>query len=244
MRFRILSPRMRSDKMHGKLQFFSATMLAVLLCACNPHWQLRTRQVKNELPRDKPATIAMLRVREDAVIEPRTEADKKRTAWIDAQLRAIGTLQADTHTSPVVFARVDNQKDPIRVADPEKSQSKDLIVLWLNKDGRIVVAEEIPWSESGDWYNTYTHYFDDQGRTIAFERYSGFFSPERKENSIYYFDSMYRLIKKTYKLTNFDGSPARKPADDELYYHFKYWIYPLWASMAKEISLPINPAMH
>jgi hypothetical protein len=47
----------------------------------------------------------------------------------------------------------------------------------VRKSGGLPVAlVAVPVSESGDWHNQYTHYFNDRRCTVAFERYSGFFN--------------------------------------------------------------------
>lgn len=96
------------------------------------------------------------------------------------------------------------------VANPDSwsKYTTTSLLLVKNSQNRILAIDETPVSESGDWYNTYTHYFDENGNTIAFKRYSGFFNGcpgLAKETSFYYFDHDGILVRKDYQLVDRDG---------------------------------------
>lgn len=48
--------------------------------------------------------------------------------------------------------------------------------LLIDNNGRLRLASEFPFSESGDWSIRLTHYFDTSGKTFAFERHANFFN--------------------------------------------------------------------
>ena len=77
----------------------------------------------------------------------------------------------------------------------------------LNK-ATLVFAS--PTSESGDWDIAYVHYFDENGRIIAFERRTGFFNSECTDEAAHetvccYYDPAFKEILRTYKLTDNNG---------------------------------------
>lgn len=83
----------------------------------------------------------------------------------------------------------------------------------LGDRGQVLMHELIPTSESGDWSATYTHYFDDRGRTILFKFYSGSFNSGcadiLKITQQYYFDDKFNLIKKVITYTDKDSRPIQ-----------------------------------
>jgi hypothetical protein len=119
----------------------------------------------------------------------------------------------------------------MRVENPDSwpDYTTTSLVIYRDSHGDIKAVEEAPVSESGDWYNNYTHYFDNDGRTIGFKRYSGFFigcpTSPAKETSVYLFDGNQNLIYKDYLLTDADGNKIN-PRDCEVFmYRHKYSIF-------------------
>jgi hypothetical protein len=50
------------------------------------------------------------------------------------------------------------------------------INLWVDGEGRPAALVEAPVSESGDWFAEFTHWFGEDGRTVAFEWRASSFS--------------------------------------------------------------------
>lgn len=76
-------------------------------------------------------------------------------------------------------------------------------VVLMRENGTIAAFQQAPIGASGDWFNTYTHYYDGEGNTLAFKRYSSFFngcpSSPSNETSTYYYQE-HKLIAKDYSL--------------------------------------------
>ena len=127
---------------------------------------------------------------------------------------------------------------PDRNSWPDYTVTSYLVL--YDESGRIVAFEETPTSESGDWSNTYTHYFDQKGTTIAFKRYSGFFmgcpASVSKETSVYYYGKKHQLIQKEYTLVNEESVPIN-PKKCEFMYRHEYKIYDSWDELAKKIGI-------
>ena len=93
--------------------------------------------------------------------------------------------------------------------------------------GQIVSVSEFPFSESGDWNIIFTHYFDKDGKTFAFERQSNFFNSICTDGVAYetraeFYNSDFQLIDKTYKLVDEKNKPLQKDSCQFPYdYEFK-----------------------
>ena len=97
---------------------------------------------------------------------------------------------------------------------------------------------------SGDWTITYTYYFDAVGRTVAFQRYSGFFNGcdfgLARETSVYEYAATGSLVLKEYTLTDSDGVPKPTTAC-QFMYRYPYSIYASWRAYAHAMGLPDAP---
>jgi hypothetical protein len=85
------------------------------------------------------------------------------------------------------------------------------------KDNRdsIISVQEIPFSESGDWYLTLTHYFTQNGLTFAFQKEFNFFNSIctegiAHEKEILYFNAQFRQIERVYRITDDKNQPLNK----------------------------------
>lgn len=79
--------------------------------------------------------------------------------------------------------------------------------IFRDSSKHIVAIIESPYSQSGDWFLTLTHYFDKSGQTFAFERQTNFFNSGCTEGVAYetkteFFNSDFRLIRNEYKLVD------------------------------------------
>jgi hypothetical protein len=95
--------------------------------------------------------------------------------------------------------------------------------------GRIILVSLIPFSQSGDWSITYTHYFDEKGNTYAFRKQTNVFDSEVKGGVIYetllkYYDVNFNILKKTYTLQDKSGKPIKNNGHVDIY-QYKYGIY-------------------
>jgi hypothetical protein len=85
--------------------------------------------------------------------------------------------------------------------------------------GHIVAILESPYSESGDWYIAYVHYFDNDGKTFAFSKQTNFFNSGctegvAYETSIEYYDNDFKQVSKEYKLVDEKDSAINKSKCD------------------------------
>jgi hypothetical protein len=95
-----------------------------------------------------------------------------------------------------------------------------------------------------EWNVEYRHYFDAQGHTAFFRRYSGFFdgcawglAKETLERS---YSPQFEVADETYTITNDEGSP-QDSTRCEFNYRFPYQVYPTWPEAATALQLPLTP---
>jgi hypothetical protein len=91
-----------------------------------------------------------------------------------------------------------------------------------DSSGAIVLTSEIPFSQSGDWHISVTHYFDKNGKTFAAERQSNFFNSgctqgvAYETNTIFY-NNAFAIAGKEYKLVDEKDKPLKKDSCAFLY---------------------------
>jgi hypothetical protein len=117
----------------------------------------------------------------------------------------------------------------------------DVFLVVQDEDRLPLALLEEPISCSGDWNNHYIHYFDANGRTVAFERYSGFFNGcdfgVAREMSVTYYGPKGIVIAREYRLEDEKGD-EHKDAKCDFMYRYPYAIYKDWASAAAALGLP------
>ncbi len=134
---------------------------------------------------------------------------------------------------------------------PELTITSYIVVLRPN--GAVAALQEVPVSESGDWNNGYTHYFDETGQTIAFERNSSFFNacdeltPPLDENSVTTETSTYyyrngKLIAKDYSFEGVINKKTRPINSAKCTFHYRhpYKIYPQWEQVRKAVGITLD----
>lgn len=86
----------------------------------------------------------------------------------------------------------------------------------------ILAITESPYSQSGDWFITLTHYFDKYGQTFAFERQTNFFNSGCTEGVAYetkteFYNSDFQLINNEYKLVDETEKDLNKDSCTSMY---------------------------
>lgn len=106
--------------------------------------------------------------------------------------------------------------------------------------GTPLILIEAPASPR-EWNVEYRHYFNAEGRTVFFRRYSGFFdgcewgmAKELLERS---YTATGEVAEETYKLTDDYGSP-QDSTRCQFSFHFPYEVYPTWQEAAAKLQLP------
>jgi hypothetical protein len=128
----------------------------------------------------------------------------------------IDTLFRHSTDKLIVLAKLTDIDEPILIKNgnfPDNVETSYNIL----KDslGNTLTVSEFPFSESGDWSITFTHYFDKDGKTFAFERQTNFFNSICTDGVAYetrteFYGSDFQLIDKTYKLVDKENRTLQK----------------------------------
>lgn len=127
-----------------------------------------------------------------------------------------------------------------RGAEWPTDTTDSFVVAFHENDGPSALLE-VPSSCSGDWRNEYTHYFDSSGRTVAFERFSGFFNGcdvyPVHEVSVTYYTGSGTVLAREYRLEDAQGREI-SPTSCEFMYRDPYVVHRDWTTAARAAGLP------
>ncbi len=148
------------------------------------------------------------------------------------QKTIIDTLFSRSNDKLIVLVLLTDNKEPIKVKNgkfPDNVQTTFNIL--KDSTGHIVTISEFPFSESGDWDIIYTHYFDKDGKTFAFERNTSFFNSlcTYDDDGIAYetltefYNKNFQLIDKTYRLVD-EKDRSLKKDSCQFPYDYEYKI--------------------
>lgn len=168
-----------------KLTFFMLTIFVGLISACNSSV-------------DKTNTSSNSRLLSEPDITERLKYQKS----------AIDTLFRHNKDKLIVFAKLTNGEKPIAIQSGEYPDKVEISYHILKDSlGHIATISEFPFSESGDWHISFTHYFDKDGKTFAFERQTNFFNSICTDGVAFetrteFYGKDFRLIEDLYKLVD------------------------------------------
>jgi len=143
------------------------------------------------------------------------------------QKQIIDTLFNHSKDKLIVLAKLTDNNEPISIQDGNFPDNVETTFNILKDSlGHILTVSEFPFSESGDWDITFTHYFDKNGKTFAFERQTNFFNSICTRGVAYetrteFYNSDFQLIDKTYKLVDKKNKTLQKDSC-QFPYDFEY----------------------
>jgi len=131
-----------------------------------------------------------------------------------------------------IFAEVEDEPTQyVEVKDTNNWPENTITAINViyDEDKKPLAYIEIPISESGDWYNVYGNYYNQEGKITVFKRYSGFFNSEcvdsvLKERTLIYYDAKFNKIDEKYELYDQSDNPVDSTGC-VFYYRFDYKIY-------------------
>jgi len=96
--------------------------------------------------------------------------------------------------------------------------------------GRIVLIEQIPCSQSGDWYIEWKHYFDADGKTFCFSDRQSIFNDEVKggvvvDETVNYYNIEFKKIESKSRMTDKDDKAISRKKSEFDFRDYKYSIY-------------------
>ncbi len=132
------------------------------------------------------------------------------------QKAKIDTVFNHSKNKLIVIAKLVDNDTPVNIFNGNFPANVETTfnILKDNK-GQIIAVAQFPFSESGDWDITYTHYFDKDGKTFAFERQTNFFNSICTDGVAYetrteLYNSQFKRINSTYKLVDEKKNTAKR----------------------------------
>jgi hypothetical protein len=118
-------------------------------------------------------------------------------------------------------------KDLVAIKNDTWPDSVITTINLIEVNNRPLVYSEIPHSESGDWNNVYTYYFDTAGNTRAIRISSSFFNSVcvegvLTETTTLLFSSKFTLLAKQYDVRNDKGLPITDTTNCAFNYRYPY----------------------
>jgi len=145
------------------------------------------------------------------------------------QKQIIDTLFYHHKEKVIVLAKLTENNEPISIKDGNFPDNvKTTFNILKDSLGHILTISEFPFSESGDWNIIFTHYFDKEGKTFAFERQTNFFNSICTDGVAYetrteFYDNDFKIIDKSYKLVDKENRTLQKD-NCQFPYDFEYKI--------------------
>lgn len=136
------------------------------------------------------------------------------------------------HKQLITFVKLEGKKKLVSVKNEEYPENTDYIYNVLkDADGKVLLTEQVPYSQSGDWYTEYKHYYDASGKTIAFRLTETVFDESVKggmavHSITKYYDKDFKVIAQRSSLTGKSGKPITKKLSEFDFHDEKYEIYP------------------
>jgi hypothetical protein len=227
----------------------SCFLAAAAIASCGPKHSGPSISEHGPSPSEPaPSAQSPARLPEDSVLRAHNASDSALVVQI-RQSRQRMDAQFKLASKSLILAALMPDGHLVAVRDnshwPDSTQTSYVIL--TDTQGRVMLVDESPTSRSGDWFNTYTHYFDSSGNTVAMERQSSFFTScwdqagdstvPIRETSLYYYDSSHRLVQKDYRLTTFDNTTTPPSKNCNTNYRYQYRISPSWKFLAAATGL-------
>ena len=162
--------------------------------------------------------------------------------------------QNDKNTE--TYVKLHEHNELIKIVDNEWPEQDIEATYNIIKDSKnnVVAITEIPYSQSGDWSISVTHYFNEEGKTLLTERnISSFYADE--ENSVFksgklyhetlisYFDNKFNKIKQEYLLTDDKDRKLINPKGDNSNLLSDFKNYPNYSTLINSKKLKFTKSM-
>ncbi len=136
------------------------------------------------------------------------------------------------HRKNIIFlVKLVGKKNLIKVKEGDWPDNTECIYSILKDTaGDVILIEQSPYSQSGDWYIECKHYFLADGKTFAFRKRETVFDESVKggvamETFFRFYDDKFNLTNKTYRITDKDDKLIFRNKNEFDFRDFKETIY-------------------
>jgi len=130
----------------------------------------------------------------------------------------------------IILVKLPGKKTLVRIVNGEWPEEIEYTYNVLKDPaGRVILVSQVPYSESGDWFITYTHYFDEYGKTYAFRKETNVFDDDVKggivfETLLKYYNTDFKVMKQFYTLQDKGGKAIKDNGHIDIY-RYKYAVF-------------------
>ncbi|HEY3404597.1 MAG TPA: hypothetical protein VGK59_14505 [Ohtaekwangia sp.] len=160
-----------------------------------------------------------------------------------AQKATIEEYQGNHEESISFFVRLKDNEAPVAISPDEMPEMyKEMYSVLKDSTGNTLLVSQNPFSESGDWFITLTHYFDKQEKTFVTQRQTNFFNSICTEGMAYetqtdFYSGDLQIITKDYRLADSNNNELQKDSC-QLAYNFAMKTFANAAEFKKVNQLP------
>lgn len=132
------------------------------------------------------------------------------------QKATIDTLFNHNKDKLLVFVKLVDKDELIQITNGKFPENVETTFnIFKDSFGKVITVSEFPFSESGDWNIIFSHYFDKEGKTFAFDRQTNFFNSICTDDVAFetkteFYNSDFLIIDKEYKLVDKQNQPLQK----------------------------------
>lgn len=131
----------------------------------------------------------------------------------------------------ITFIKLKDKSKLVRAKTEDLPDDAEYVYNVLkDESGHIILIEQIPYSQSGDWYIEWKHYFGADGNTFCFSNRQSIFNDDVKggvvvEEMVNYYDTEFKQIESKSRLTDKDDKTISRKKSEFDFRDYKYNIY-------------------
>lgn len=164
-----------------------------------------------------------------AIVKPIVQTDSLLTKLKDKKVAVDKSLKRGA--ALFVFVKIPGKKTLIKIKNDHWPDEVEYTYNILkNASGKIIFIAQIPYSESGDWDIEYKHYFDEQGKTYAFNKEESIFGDNSdggviRDILVNYYDENFTILRHVNYLTDKNYEVIKRNRNNYDFRDYKYTIY-------------------
>jgi len=146
----------------------------------------------------------------------------------------------------ITFVKLEGKSKLIKTKTDDFPDDTEYVYNLLKDDsGHIVLIEQIPHSQSGDWYIEWKHYFDANGKTFCFSNRQSVFNDDVNggvavDETVDYYNTEFKQIESKSRLTDKDDKTISRNKGEFDFRDNKYNIYKNANECLKAFHINLN----
>ena len=132
----------------------------------------------------------------------------------------------------ITLVKIIGKKKLITITNDEYPDETEYIYKLLkDTSGHVILTEQCPYSQSGDWYEEFKDYYNTNGKIFAFSKRETVFDESVNggvavQTDFRYYGRNFKVITHISKLTDKNGRMLKRRSNEFNFRDDKYMIYP------------------